>query len=353
MKKRLFLSAYVRTNPGDDMMVLTLLRRYPRQRFFLYCHPRHRAPFRQEKNVRFICPLFYYADRLLLRLIKKEPFRLHFRKNATVIQIGGSMYIEPARFDPNAAAFQLNPQFIIGANFGPYKTEAYLNHICQLLGKTRDVCFRDSYSASMFAQLSQVRQAPDVLFGYKELPAPKPGTGIGISIIDPSCRPELKDRAEAYFDTLAALIDLCSVQNIPVTLLSFCVEEGDNHALQQIGRRTKSHDYKTFTYNGDPAALLDTMNGCDCIYATRFHAMILGWLLGKKVLPIIYSGKQKNVLEDLGYTGNIWDMADGQPYCPETLLAHGLNSVPIKNTNLLAQQAGGQFIGLDRFFEAT
>ena len=50
MKKRLFLSAYVRTNPGDDMMVLTLLRRYPRQRFFLYCHPRHRTPFRQEKK---------------------------------------------------------------------------------------------------------------------------------------------------------------------------------------------------------------------------------------------------------------------------------------------------------------
>ena len=37
MKKHLFLSAYLRTNPGDDMMVLTLLRRYPGEQFFLYC----------------------------------------------------------------------------------------------------------------------------------------------------------------------------------------------------------------------------------------------------------------------------------------------------------------------------
>ena len=35
------------------------------------------------------------------------------------------------------------------------------------------------------------------------------------------------------------------------------------------------------------------------IISTRYHGMILGWLLDKKVLPIIYSKKMKNVIDDI------------------------------------------------------
>ena len=150
MKKPLFLSAYLRTNPGDDMMVLTLTKRYPNKRFFLYCHPRHRTCLSKEKNVRFVAAPLYYADRLLLRIIKKEPFRLHYSRRGTAAQIGGSMYIEPANFNPNSTSFQLNPQYIIGANFGPYKTEVYFKHIEKNLSNASDVCFRDRYSAELF-----------------------------------------------------------------------------------------------------------------------------------------------------------------------------------------------------------
>lgn len=352
MKKHLFLSAYLRTNPGDDMMVLTLLRRYPGEQFFLYCHPRHRTCFRNEKNVRFISPLFYYADRLLLRIIGREPFRLKCRKAAAVIQIGGSMYIEPDHFNPESTAFQLKPQFIIGANFGPYKTPAYLEHIRKLLGQARDVCFRDQYSAALFSSLPQIRQAPDVLFGYRDFPVPHQGRGIGISVIDPASRPELQKYAESYFDTISKLVDLCDAENIPVTLLSFCTEEGDDHALQQIGQRTKSHTFKTFTYTGDPDALLAAMNDCACILATRFHAMILGWMLQKKVLPIIYSNKQKNVLCDIGCTDKLWNLLEGQSYTARQLLTDCTNMPVLENTDHLRQQAAQQFIGLDRFFEA-
>lgn len=352
MKKHLFLSAYLRTNPGDDMMVLTLLRRYPNTRFFLYCHPHHRTCFQNEKNVRFISPLLYYADRLLLRIIGKEPFRLKCRNAESVIQIGGSMYIEPVNFNPDSAAFQLKPQFIIGANFGPYKTTAYVDHIRKLLCQTKDVCFRDQYSASFFADLPQVRQAPDVLFGYKDFPTPQAGKGVGISIIDPSTRPELQENAEAYFETVSKLVGLCCERDIPVTLLSFCTEEGDGNAVHQIRQRTKSQAWNIFTYTGDPDALLNVMNGCECIFATRFHAMIIGWMLKKKVMPIIYSNKQKNVLGDLGCANKLWNLLEGQTCTAEELLEACMSMPTLENTDHLAQQAAQQFFGLDRFIEA-
>ena len=40
------------------------------------------------------------------------------------------------------------------------------------------------------------------------------------------------------------------------------------------------------------------------VIATRFHAMILGFLFGKPVYPIIYDEKQSYVLQDLNFFGN-------------------------------------------------
>ena len=42
--------------------------------------------------------------------------------------------------------------------------------------------------------------------------------------------------------------------------------------------------------------------------ATRFHAMVLGLGAGKKVLPLIYHIKLRNVLEDLSFRSPYYDI---------------------------------------------
>lgn len=42
--------------------------------------------------------------------------------------------------------------------------------------------------------------------------------------------------------------------------------------------------------------------------------------MGKKVFPIIYSKKQSNVMEDVGYQGGSWDLLAKQIYTADRLL---------------------------------
>ncbi|MNV44343.1 hypothetical protein D3C71_1360990 [compost metagenome] len=46
------------------------------------------------------------------------------------------------------------------------------------------------------------------------------------------------------------------------------------------------------------------------MYCGRFHAMILSMLYNQKLLPVVYSNKMTNVLEDIAYRGKYIHMGD-------------------------------------------
>ena len=64
---------------------------------------------------------------------------------------------------------QLNPTYILGANFGPYETESYRVLVQEYLAKAEDVCFRDEWSKEKFPELSNIRFAPDIVLGIKKI----------------------------------------------------------------------------------------------------------------------------------------------------------------------------------------
>ena len=46
----------------------------------------------------------------------------------------------------------------------------------------------------------------------------------------------------------------------------------------------------------------------------QLHATILAIAAGRPVLPIVYSDKTKHVIEDLGFTGTVYDLREDAPW---------------------------------------
>lgn len=79
------------------------------------------------------------------------------------MDIGGSRYMEP--YFPPQCPDGVTPYFVIGSNYGPASSESYLRECRERFSRCTDVCLRDRRSYELFSDLSQVRYAPDLVFG--------------------------------------------------------------------------------------------------------------------------------------------------------------------------------------------
>lgn len=349
-KKNVYLKAYFRKNLGDDLFVRCIANRYPEIKFQIFTHPRYCKAFEKIGNIRQISYLYWLFERLITKMGGPRICQLLFEKFAqVVVHVGGSIFIEPSKFvQKNKTKYPRNI-FFIGCNFGPYKTQEYYNYIHDRLSNAIDVCFRDSYSYEKFPKLKNTRLEPDVLFGYKGYPKCVKGEGIGISVIDLKTRTNLKISNEEYIDTIIELIQSCIQKNIKVKLLGFCIEEGDKTIISQIMEKVIHENVNAYCYDGDIETFLDEFNSCEYIVASRFHAMIIGWVLRKKVFPIVYSKKQLNVMKDVGYQGKYWDLMRNLKYNSEDLLKDCLGVSLLNNVEEYARRAEYQFKAFDEF----
>lgn len=320
-KKKIYLKAYFRKNLGDDMFVRCIAERYPSTSFKICTSSEYAQPFKNLSNVSNLSWLWRFLDRVCNRIVGTEICKkqLEIRADATV-HIGGSIFIEPEDFVPPEAYFSNPNLFLMGCNFGPHKTEAYREFIFSRLQKANDVCFRDKYSYDVFSSLPRARVAPDILFGYPNYPAPQKGDGIGISVMRLDSRTELKHMANTYYSVIAQTIDLCAQRGIPVRLFSFCADEGDTKAISEITKHCDVRNVEICKYDGDVDFMLNKLNACEYIVASRYHAMIIGWCLGKKVFPIVYSDKQLHVIEDVQFPGACWDLRIADAYTANKLI---------------------------------
>ena len=102
----------------------------------------------------------------------------------------------------------------------------------------------------------------------------------------------------------------------PVTLASFCDRYGDWDAACRLLNTIQSTDpgayrewrenklLRAYRYRGaaeEREKILRAMAVADRVIGGRFHSIVLGLVLGKKVLPICYDVKSENLLADLGF----------------------------------------------------
>ena len=236
--------------------------------------------------------------------------------------------------------------FVLGANFGPYQTEAYREKLAEIYADTRDVCFRDIYSYQLFRDVKTVRQAPDILFGYP-MPQGSVKKQIFVSAIDCAGRDErhgLPQRDRSYVENMAKLLKGYLEEGYQLVMSSFCSHEGDEKGIDKIldamGCQGDSR-IQLLPYDGTNArAVTEAIAQSECVIASRFHAAILAIAAGRPVLPVVYSDKTIHVLKDLGFQGTIIDIRGQTPYDGTPA---GLNV----DLNRLARDAQKHFEKLD------
>ncbi|MED5076898.1 polysaccharide pyruvyl transferase family protein [Geobacillus stearothermophilus] len=170
--------------------------------------------------------------------------------------------------------------FLLGANFGPFTDmDFYLQHK-EIFKHFTDICFREKYSYSLFADLPNVRVASDIVFQLRRQNIYRQTKKqVIISVIKPSIREYLSGYDEVYYKKIKDITIYFVEKGYDVTLMSFCKNEGDSEAIKNIMKLIPNEYLNKvieYSYQSNIDKALNIIAGSSFVVATRFHAMILG-----------------------------------------------------------------------------
>jgi len=316
------VKGYFKKNLGDDIFLKILLERYENNNFDIYSSFDYKEVYKT-KNFKFystknVVNIFRVLLNKFLKLFNKNRSILieNIKKYDNVILIGGSIFMENEQIDleyyKNNQFNYKNSNYILGANFGPYKTKEYVNiHKSEIFPKVKDICFRDMYSYKLFKELPNTRCASDIVFSLNTNSIRINTQNIAvISVIDVT-KDNMKFDQEIYNKKIVELINYLRKKNMKIILMSFSEPQGDEVIINDImSMLEEKKDVEKYFYRGNIEQALDVLGNSKIVFGTRFHANILGLLLGKTVIPISYSDKTINVLKDMNFNGKIIKVQD-------------------------------------------
>ncbi|MBE6827614.1 MAG: glycosyltransferase [Ruminococcaceae bacterium] len=362
-KAKLVLYGFYGHNLGDDIFFDMLFKRYPDILFYVLCTPDYAPVFGKYANVRF-----YDCTRPAVQKINALGKKLGIRDlfewlllDATdgAVHIGGSVYQQIADWELDLKIrkdrHHLGKKFFaISNNFGPYSTEDYYKFWYRQFKKWDDICFRDYYSYNLFNGIPHVRVAPDLLFSYPHAPC-ESKKKVAVSVINPRFRVRsfTEEQSAAYEKKIAELIEFYAGRGYEISLLGFCTLEEDQTEIEIIKQMLSdetSEKVVSTVFADSIDAVINEIRESEIVIATRFHAMILGYIFGKDVLPICYGDKMSNVVRDFVLSAETIKMTELGRYSVQELdiLRNSLGAEQIAH---LSARASEQFAGLDRYAE--
>lgn len=363
--KLIKLYAFLENNLGDDLMVEILLNRYPGHLFFYSDRWSGSDKFLRHKNFlnkNYLYKKFGRINHLLniLTLYRKKDFffsvlfKVLEKKAMCSIYIGGSIFMqfqgEPIerRIALESQKLISAPLFIVGANFGPYTSEKFLNAFRGYFRKCAGITFRDFNSYKLFSDMKHVSYAPDVVFNLSKGNIGNENTII-ISVMNLQRR-ELS-AVSAYEDEYKRfLVEICITAvkrgEIPI-LVSFCENQGDremvNKIYKMLSEEVQSHT-KRLIYNDNMNEIIEVFRKAKFIVASRFHAMILAMRFSKPFFALAYNSKMINVLLDCNCE-TFCDIKNIGKYNAESILSN----YSYYNIEEYMKEAEKQFMQIDEF----
>lgn len=315
--KKVTLHYYSAINLGDDLFVKIIAERY--RNLFYVPYRSKRKVFGKIRNIRTATGFFgNIRNRVRARLGLNRPYvdLDSLEKGELFVYVGGSIFIEGDNIERwrNIEDFFMalnKPYYILGSNIGPYKGGQFLGIVRRILSTAVDASVRDRASYLLVDDLNNVRIAPDMVFNldtHRYVVEQK--KMVVFSLIDAYAKFD-HSIADWYESEIYKLTQRFLLEGYEVTYMSFCRHEGDERAIERILKRF-SADYRgkvrKHFYRGDIDQSLRLISASSMVVATRFHATILGMLFGKRVLPIAYSDKMLNVLNDMKFDSEVVDM---------------------------------------------
>lgn len=313
LKNKVMLYAYLNSNFGDDLFVKIFLDRYTNTKFKFIGNKNYLETFKNKTNQRIIYTSNFYfrlIRRILTRLGKMDILYKILSKDCDYnLFVGGSLFIESDNIEEQTKYYSdllsnRKKSFLCGTNFGPYKTQEFYEYFSRYIDCFEDVCFREHYSKDMFSMKNNVRYAPDIVFNlkYENKSIVEDSKLVLISV------KYFKDSKlrELYQKNIVSIIRGLVEEGYRVAIVSFCEIEGDSISVNEIISKVQDlpqEKIQAFYYNSNINDCLDLFLEARYVLATRYHAMIIGFLFNKITIPIIYNPKMTNVLEDMNYTG--------------------------------------------------
>lgn len=335
-KKSVLLRAYLNHNLGDDLFVYTICNRYPNTHFYIIGTKDNSHNLKHIKNLTFLS-----EDSFLFKLLNKG-YKLNcklthkpicnirnivftnmlcrfFKYN---VLISGSYFTQPSYWTANDdnVWFSKHP-YILGCNFGPYKTHEYLEYHKEKFSLATQVCFRDAFSYSLFSDIDVVEQSTDIVFNLPTNDINDNGE-IVISVVNLNKdNSEISNYSSIYIEKIAKLVNHLLDNNEKVRLMSFCDHQGDLVVIKDILCKVDNAD-KVLVSSYEEDGLINSLKilrSCHSIIATRYHAMILGLLFEKNVFPIVYDKKIIQVIDSIGYTGKYVKVSELDNFNPSDI----------------------------------
>lgn len=290
---KVYVDAYLAKNLGDDLFVDILTKRYPNHKFFTIAEGEKGY---NKSNLKV------YSNKYFFKFLKKFQLEKYLaNRYDTVVTIGGSMFMENNDSDRDFSLGK-NKRYMLGVNFGPYKTEKYYQNIYAMISNLEDVCFRDRYSYNLFKDLPNTRCASDIIFSMdtSNVKITNRKRAV-ISIISPKDKINEKYN-EKYEKKMIELIQFLESKGYEICLMSFCKIENDEETIENIIKKLSENlksKIEKYYYNGNIEEALNVLGDSQLIVGGRFHANIIGLVLGKSILPVLYSDKTLHVLQDM------------------------------------------------------
>ena len=367
--KRVYIYAYLAGNLGDDLMVRILCERYPETRFYVYANESYKERYKDIQNLKVYSP----SDRIskildgLMRKVKKTNdgmWKTMVRLADATVYIGGSIFVHHFDDFRNVHGdLELKRRskrvYVVGANFGPYTDESFYEAYKEVFARYDHVCFRDTYSKGLFADYSNVRYAPDVVFNYKLEKKVQQRKQVLFSVISLDERVgkfALCQYSEPYYRTMAKMADIFVEKGYMIKFVSFCQFQNDEGAIKKIIDRM-SEEYKKSVseiyYDTNYKEIVESFAESEIIVGTRFHSVILGWLTEKKVLPVVYDQKIMHTLEDNDFKMYVKmsDLEEMTDQDIEDRIDKVIDSTPFAAGDLV-KEAEKQFSDLDDFLKS-
>lgn len=190
--RRVLMWGYLKNNFGDDLFIYTLARSLPDTEFILIAPPNYRQ-YSKEKNILWINSNFFIFVLLskFLNAFVVIGRKLKLTKRINIVReqliadilsliiretvyISGSVFMESDNSYDMFAKKQLDSwlynrkPYVLGINFGPYKTDAFLQSSIGFLNQAKLVTFRDTYSYNLLKNKLATKSmySPDVAFAF-------------------------------------------------------------------------------------------------------------------------------------------------------------------------------------------